>query len=138
MEGSSTSASKGSNGMFTGTFSPVVYAEYLLEQYPKLLNQALKEEAKAQQQSLQKQASELGNGWEDLADKLRVKYNAETGTYTYRLVGGNRIQKKAMALEYGTPQQAPTPLLRTNILEKQQDVGTSIATSINTGIGKSY
>lgn len=136
MEGSSTSASKGSNGIITGTFGPVAQVEYLLKNYHKLLNEAFKEQAKLQQEELQKKARETGAGWESVADKIRVKYDSTSGTYTYYLVGGKKVQAKAMELEYGTPEQAPTPLFRTTVLERQNDMGNNIVNSINSSMNK--
>lgn len=139
MDGSSsTTSAKGSTGIFTGTFSPVVYVEHILNEYPKALNKALKEQAERHQKALQQQATDIGGKWGELSSNIRVDYNNTTGVYNYYLEGEDNIQREAMALEYGTFSQAPTPLIRTNILEHQDGAANDISKNINMGISKGY
>lgn len=127
MEGSpATYSSTGSKGIITGSFAVIDYAEYLLEAYEQVVEDALKEEAKQEQERVRESARQSKTGWSKLANRIKVRYDHDERQLTYSVRGGASIQKQAMDLEYGTPDNPPVPLLRSSVIKGQYDTENNI------------
>ena len=120
MSGSSpTYLPNGSGAIFTGTFSVVTYAENILLEYDKVLMDILKKKAEERQTEMRTSASKSGTGWSELAESIEVGYDHDSRSFTYTIAGDEANQRRAMDLEYGNGHLAPTPFLRTTILQQQ-------------------
>lgn len=138
MTGSSTIESNtGSNGIITGSFAAVDYAEYILQHYDAVVTNLLNEQAKEQQRNLRKQARESDTGWKDLAKHIKVEYSHEERNFVYS-VSGKKNQSKALDLEYGNGQVPPTPFLRSAILQTQYDSEQSLNQKMGAEFMKGY
>lgn len=138
MTGSSmTNSDTGSNGIVTGIFGVVAYAEYILDNYDSVVTNLLQEHAKEQQSALRKQAKASDTGWKDIAKHINVNYSHEEREFNYT-VSGKKNQQTAMNLEYGNGQIPPTPLLRSNILQTQYDSENSINNKMGAEFMKGY
>lgn len=138
MSGSSTiETTSGSNGMITGSFAAVDYAEYILHHYDAVVTNLLHEQAREQQRSLRKQARESDTGWKDLAKHIKVEYSHEERNFVYS-VNGKKNQSKALDLEYGNGAVPPTPFLRSAILQTQYDSEQSLNQKMGAEFMKGY
>lgn len=138
MTGSSTiDSNTGSDGIFTGSFGVVDYAEYILNNYDDVLSKTLKEHAKEAQRQLRKQARESETGWRDIAKHIRVEYKHDERNFVYS-VKGKKNQETAMNLEFGNGATPPTPLLRPAILQSQFDTEYSINRRLGSEFMKGY
>lgn len=121
MDGSSTiDSNTGSDGIFTGSFGAVDYAEYILNTYDDVVMEALKDHAKAQQRSLRKMARASETQWRDIAKHISVKYRHNERNFVYS-VKGKKNQELAMNLEYGNGGTPPNPMLRSAAIQSQFD-----------------
>jgi len=116
---SSTNSPNGSGAVITGTFSVVTYAENILSQYDKILMDILKSKATERQTEMRTNASASKTGWSEIANSIEVGYDHDSRSFTYTIAGDEATQRRAMDLEYGNGHLAPTPLLRTTILQQQ-------------------
>ena len=121
---SSTYTPKGSSGIFNGSLSVVDYVDNLLRIYDKTLMDILHAKAAQTQSDMQETASKSDTGWANIANTISVTYEHESRQFSYSISGDDATQEKAMNLEYGNGHLAPTPFLRTTILQ-QQDKDTS-------------
>jgi len=135
MTGSSSSyTSTGSKGVFTGSFGAIDYAQNILSKYDEILMKAFKDNAKAEQARIQKEANTRDSGWKDIADKIRVDYDHEGRQFSYSIEGDEATQSHAMSLEYGDGKNPPDSLLRTSAISSQHDMSTDINQTLRTGL----
>lgn len=126
MTGYSTiDSNTGSNGIITGSFGAVDYAEYILNVYDDVVMSALNDHAKAQQRSLRKMARASQTKWRDIAKHIKVNYRHDERNFVYS-VQGAKNQELAMNLEYGNGGLPPVPMLRSAAIQSQFDAEYSI------------
>jgi hypothetical protein len=135
MTGSSSSyTSTSSKGVFTKSFGVIDYAQNILSKYDEILMQAFKDNAKAEQARVQKEANTRESGWKDISDKIKVAYDHEGRQFSYSIEGDESTQSHAMTLEYGDGTNPPDPLLRTSAIGSQHDMSTDINQTLRTGL----
>ncbi len=138
MNGSSTTYSNtGSDGIITGAFGVVNYAEYILNNYDSIVKNALDEEAKTRQKQLRKMARASDTDWKDLARYIKVQYNHEERMFSYT-VEGKKNQEKAMNLEYGNGPTPPVPFFRSSALQSAFESEESINRTMGAEFMKGY
>lgn len=134
----STNLSTGSKPIISGSFAAVAYAENILRAYDNALLEILHSKAKQTQEELRENARNSSTGWADIADYITVEYHHDERQIAYTIAGSESIQDKAMNLEYGNGQLAPSPLLRTNILRQQDADSNDINESLRRALSGNF
>lgn len=116
-----------SKDIMSGTPSVALYAEYLTEVYPEIMQEAALTAA-AQLQRVATERAKATPAWEKLASYVEVF--ADNGDIV--LGTQNPAWADAMrTVEYGTGDEAPSPVLRTTLTSQLQPMGKTMQTVID-------
>lgn len=134
----SSTLTEGSDGVFKGSFGAVEDVKVLLSEYHGVLMTALQQAAGEETDRIRQIAAESDSPWNPIADSLYVDFDYEAGQFVYGVKGDEKVQQKAVDLEYGMLEQPPAPLLRSSAIQGQYDLSSAIDAKVHNELGKRY
>lgn len=134
-----SNASQTNKSFISGVPEIVNYAEFLAREYLPALSEAIMEAVEMEQGLLKERAYNSPDNWSALYEDMSVSFNPETSEFVYGVPGNTENALKATDLEYGVPSQnAPNPLVRSFVKEREQDLGKDIANAVSRRLNGRY
>jgi hypothetical protein len=96
------------------------------------LNLIAEQEAAALEDKLRDTGAQA---WGDPGDAIRVKYNRKTVSIDIGVEGSPETLQAARTNEFGTPSQAPSPVIRNAAMAASQDVAENITRKLKEVMG---
>lgn len=128
-----------SKGFIQGLPDIVNYAKFLQSEFPKAFAIALQETLQEEQAILQEDAYDSTAGWSGLSSALSVDFDTATEYIVHGIPGDKKESRKATDLEYGVPgKNAPAPLIRSFVKDRELDLGENISKRIDTILKDKY
>lgn len=134
MARTSTYTPHGSSPLIKNAPSPLVYTSYVLENASQILATAVSDALEDETNYLRDTLPQEHPEFQEIADFFGIEYDAKTSSFVY--VVDDQYADKAHLLEYGSPSQAPTAVLRNAAKNGAERLTKSINNNIARLIGQ--
>lgn len=134
MAGTSTYISSGSKPLIKNTPSPLVYTNYVLTNAPQILAEAVNEAVSEEIEYLQDSLPQEHPEYREIAEFFGITYDPKTSSFVY--VVDDKYADRARLIEYGSPQQPPSAVLRNAARNGAERLTSSINSKLAKALGR--